>query len=209
MPMTANGCMVIGTGQNGTAILAAHELEDVVKGMPDDPPDADKRVLAATVNGFRVLNLYVVNGQEVGSAKYSYKLDWMRRLRTYLDSSFSASDDVVVVGDFNVALEDRDVHDPDWWRGRILCSDEERAAMRSVMAFGLHDSFRQHHDEAGVYTWWHYTAGAVQKDDGLRIDYVLSSQTASDKCIDVLVHKDERNKQSPSDHAPVTAVYRN
>jgi exodeoxyribonuclease-3 len=176
--------------------------------MPDDPPDADKRVLAATVNGFRVLNLYVVNGQEVGSEKYAYKLDWMRRLRTYLDAGFSTQDDVVVVGDFNVALEDKDVHDPEWWRGRILCSDEERAAMRDVMAFGLEDSFRQHHDDAGVYTWWHYTAGSAVKDDGLRIDYVLSSPSAARKCTDVIVHKEERSKKSPSDHVPVTAVYR-
>lgn len=194
-------------GYNGTAILAAHELEDVQKGMPDDEPDADKRVLAASVNGFRVLDLYVVNGQEVGSDKYYYKLDWLRRLRTYLDREFSAADDVVVVGDFNVALEDRDVHDPEWWRGKILCSDAERAAMRNVMAFGLEDSLRQHHEQAGIYTWWHYTGGAAIKDDGLRIDYVLSSESAAARCTDVIVHKEERQKESPSDHVPVTAVY--
>lgn len=194
-------------GYNGVAILAAHEITDVVKGMPDDPPDAEKRVLAATVNGFRVLNLYVVNGQEVGAEKYAFKLDWMRRLRTYLDTSFAASDDVVVVGDFNVALDDRDVHDPEWWRGKILCSDAERAAMRNVMAFGLEDSFRQHHDDAGIYTWWHYTGGRAVKDDGLRIDYVLSSASATGRCTDVIVHKDERSKKGPSDHVPVTAIY--
>ena len=194
-------------GYNGVAILAAHEIENVTKGMPDDAPDAERRVLAATVNGFRVLDLYVVNGQEVGSDKYAHKLDWLRRLRTYLDSEFAASDDVVVVGDFNVALEDRDVHDPTWWQDRILCSKPERDAMRNVMAFGLEDSFRRHHQQAGVYTWWHYTGGSAVKDDGLRIDYVLSSASAGARCTDVIVHKEERSKKSPSDHVPVTAIY--
>jgi len=194
-------------GYNGVAILAAHEIEHVQKGFPDDEPDAERRVLAATVNGFRVLNLYVVNGQEVGSDKYDYKLDWFRRLRTFLDSSYAASDDIAVVGDFNVALEDRDVHDPVWWQDRILCSQPERDAMRNVMAFGLDDTFRKHHDEAGVYTWWHYTGGSAVKDDGLRIDYVLSSASASARCTDVIIHKEERSKKGPSDHVPVTAIY--
>ena len=194
-------------GYNGVAILAAHTIEDVVMGMPDDPPDAEKRVIAATINGFRVLNLYVVNGQEIDSVKYDFKLDWIRRLRTYLDTSFAAGDDIVVVGDFNITRDDRDIYDPDWWRDRILCSAKERDAMRNVMAFGLDDSFRQHHDEAGIYTWWNYTGGAAAKDDGLRIDYVLSSKSAASRCTDVIVHKEERSKKSPSDHAPVTAIY--
>lgn len=194
-------------GYNGVAILAAHEIEDVKVGMPGDEPDADKRVLAATVNGFRVLNLYVVNGQEVGAEKYTYKLDWLRRLRTYLDTDFSANQDIAVVGDFNITRDDRDVHDPDWWRNKILCSDAERDAMRAVMAFGLEDSFRTHHEEAGLYTWWHYTGGSAQKDDGLRIDYVLSSASAAARCEDVVIHKEERSKKSPSDHVPVTAIY--
>ena len=204
------GYDVIFTGQkgyNGVAILAAHKIEDVVMGMPDDPPDADKRVIAATVNGFRVLNLYVVNGQEVGAEKYTYKLDWLRRLRTYLDTDFKASDDIAVVGDFNITRDDRDIHDPAWWKDRILCSDKERDAMRNIMAFGLEDSFRQHHEGAGLYTWWHYTGGSLEKDEGLRIDYVLSSSSAGKRCTEVIVHKDERHKKSPSDHAPVTAIY--
>ncbi|MEZ6036639.1 MAG: exodeoxyribonuclease III [Planctomycetota bacterium] len=195
-------------GYNGVAILAAHAIDDVQRGFPDDPPDAERRALAATVNGFRVLDLYVVNGQEVGSDKYAYKLDWMRRLRSYLDASFSAQDDVVVVGDFNVALDDRDVHDPAWWRGKILCSQPERDAMRNVMAFGLEDSLRRFRPEAGIYTWWHYSGGALQKDAGLRIDYVLSSPSAAARCTEVIVHDDERLKDGPSDHVPVTAVYR-
>jgi exodeoxyribonuclease III len=195
-------------GYNGVAILAAHTIEDVVTGLPGDEADVERRAIGATVNGVRVLNLYVPNGQEVGSDKYQYKLAWFRRLRTFLDTNYAASDDLVVVGDFNVALEDRDVHDPVWWRERILCSTPERQAMKNVLAFGLGDALRQHHQEAGIYTWWHYTGGAAAKDDGLRIDYVLASKSIAARCTDVVVHKDERQKKSPSDHAPVTLVLR-
>ena len=163
-------------GYNGVAILAAHEITDVAMGMPDDPPDAEKRVIAATINGFRVLNLYVVNGQEVGAEKYDFKLDWLRRLRTYLDTSFAASEDLAVVGDFNITRDDRDVYDPKQWQGRILCSDKERDAMRNVMAFGLEDSFREHHSEAGLYTWWNYTGGSAAKDEGSSVPKPLGAE---------------------------------
>ncbi len=195
-------------GYNGVAILSRHPLEDVVRGLPDDPADAERRVLGANVDGYMILDLYVPNGQEVGADKYAYKLEWLRRLRAFLDSRYSAQEKVVVVGDFNVTLDDRDVHDPDWWRDKILCSKEERLAMRNVMAFGLTDLLRRHHEQPGIYTWWHYTAGAAFKDDGLRIDYVLGSPPATACCSDVIVHKDLRLAKSPSDHVPVTAVFK-
>lgn len=191
---------------NGVAILAAEPLHDVVRGMPDDPPDAERRVIAARVGGISVLNVYVPNGQEVGSDKYAGKLAWMRRLRAFLDANWAADEPLVVVGDFNVTLDDRDVHDPTWWREKILCSTAERQAMRSVMAFGLDDALRRHHGEGGIYTWWHYTAGAAFKDDGLRIDYVLTTAPATKRCTDVIVHKELRTKKSPSDHVPVSAI---
>lgn len=194
-------------GYNGVAILATHALADVQKGLPGDPPDAERRVLGATVAGVRVLDLYVPNGQEVGSDKYEFKLDWFRRLRAFLARDYAPTDPLVVVGDFNVALEDRDVHDPVWWHEKILCSTPERRALRDVLAFGLVDTLRQHHPEPGIYTWWHYTAGAAIKDDGLRIDYVLASTGLGSRCTDVVVHKAERAKASPSDHVPVTAVF--
>jgi exodeoxyribonuclease-3 len=193
-------------GYNGTAILSRHRLDDVVRGLPDDEPDAERRVLAATTGGLRVLNLYVPNGQEVGSDKYRFKLDWFRRLRAFLDAGYAKDEPIVVVGDFNVTQDDRDVHDPDWWRDKILCSKPERQALRNVMAFGLDDAFRVHHEEGGVYTWWHYTAGAAFKDDGLRIDYVLTSAPVTHRCRDVIVHRDLRLAKSPSDHVPVTAI---
>jgi exodeoxyribonuclease-3 len=195
-------------GYNGMAILSSSPQRDLVRGLPDDEPDAEKRVLGATIDGVAVLDLYVPNGQEVGTDKYRGKLDWFRRLRTFLDSRYAANEPLVVVGDFNVALEDRDVHDPEWWRERILCSTPERQAMRNVMAFGLHDALRQHHEGGGIYTWWHYRAGAAFKDDGLRIDYVLCSAAAKQRCTDVIVHKEVRLAKSPSDHVPVTAIFR-
>lgn len=194
-------------GYNGVAILAADALSDVHKGLPDDEPDAERRVLAATVGGVAVLDLYVPNGQEVGTDKYRFKLDWFRRLRMFLDRAYAADQPLVVVGDFNVALEDRDVHDPQWWHERILCSTPERQAMRNVLAFGLDDVLRRHHQQGGIYTWWHYRAGAAFVDDGLRIDYVLTTAALTARCTGVVVHKDERRRQSPSDHVPVTAVF--
>jgi exodeoxyribonuclease-3 len=192
---------------NGVAILSQHPLEDVVRGMPDDPADGERRVLGARVGDWRVLDLYVPNGQEVGAEKYRYKLDWLRRLRTFLDGRFAADERLVVLGDFNITFDDRDVHDPVWWHEKILCSTAERDALRSVMAFGLQDLLRLHCADAGVYTWWHYTAGAARNDDGLRIDHVLGTPAAAARCREVIVHRDLRGKKSPSDHVPVTAVF--
>lgn len=192
---------------NGVAILSQDPLDDVCRGLPDDAPDAERRVIGASVNGIHVLNLYVPNGQEVGSEKYQFKLDWLRRLRAFLDTNYSATDPVIVVGDFNVTIDDRDVHDPTWWHERILCSTKERQALKNVMAFGLTDALRCHHTEPGIYTWWHYTAGAAFKDDGLRIDYVLTSPPATRRCTDVIVHRDLRLQKSPSDHVPVSAIF--
>jgi exodeoxyribonuclease-3 len=209
-PLEDEGYEVIFAGQksyNGVAILAASAIDEVHKGLVDDPDDADQRLIAASVGGFRVLNLYVPNGQAVGADKYRFKLDWFRRLRTWLDARYAATEPVVVVGDMNVALEDRDVHDPAWWHERILCSTPERQALRNLMAFGLTDCLRTFHPEGGIYTWWHYRAGAAFVDDGLRIDYVLASPPAAARCRDVIVHKDVRLQKSPSDHVPVTAVF--
>jgi exodeoxyribonuclease-3 len=209
-PLEDEGYDVACFGQksyNGVAILATSSLANVQKGLPDDEPGAECRVLAADVGAWRVLDLYVPNGQAVGTDKYAFKLDWLRRLRAHLDRAYAANERVVVVGDFNVALEDRDVHDPAWWHEKILCSTPERQALRSVMAFGLADTLRLHRQEGGIYTWWHYRAGAAFKDDGLRIDYVLASPAAAARCTEVIVHKDVRLQKLPSDHVPVTAVF--
>lgn len=194
-------------GYNGVAILSASAQTEPIRGLPGDAPDAERRVLGATVAGYRVLDLYVPNGQDVDTDKYHYKLDWLRRLRALLDGRYRAEEKVVVVGDFNITVDDRDVHDPVWWHERILCTTREREALRNVLAFGLHDALRQHHQEGGIYTWWHYRAGAAFKDDGLRIDHVFCSAAAAARCTDVIVHKDVRLAKTPSDHVPVTAVF--
>ncbi|GAB4148835.1 MAG: exodeoxyribonuclease III [Planctomycetota bacterium] len=196
-------------GYNGVAILARHGIEDVVRGLPGDGDDAERRVLGCIVEDFMILDLYVPNGQDVGTEKYRHKLEWFERLGRFLDERYATDrEKIVVVGDFNVALEDRDVHDPDGWRERILCSTPEREAMRRILGRGLDDALRLHREEGGIYTWWHYRAGAAAKDEGLRLDYVLTSPPASAVCEDVIVHRETRLARSPSDHAPVTASFR-
>ena len=192
---------------NGVAILARHPMEDVFAGLPDDEPDAGRRVLGCIVDGCMVLNLYCPNGQAVGTEAYRQKLAWFSRLRKFLDAKYSTDEKVVLCGDFNVALEDKDVHWPERWREKILCSTPERNALRSVLAFGLDDTLRVHHPEPGIYTWWHYSAPGAFRDEGLRIDYVLTTPPATATCTDVVVHKEERVKRAPSDHVPVTAVF--
>jgi exodeoxyribonuclease-3 len=192
---------------NGLAILSRHPIEAVVQNLPDDPPDAERRALGCIVGDLMLLDLYVPNGQEVGSDKYRYKLDWLRRLRAFLDAKYSTGEKLALLGDFNITTDDRDVHDPDAWRDKILCSVEERTALRSVLAFGLEDLMRKHHQDAGIYTWWDYRQGQSKKDEGLRIDYIFGTPALAATCIDVVVHTDMRARKTPSDHAPVTAVF--
>lgn len=192
---------------NGVAILSRHRVEDVVRGLPGDTPGTECRALGCIVDGYMVLDLYVPNGQAVGADKYHYKLEWLRRLRAHLDERYSANEKVVLLGDFNVALEDIDVHDPAGWHEKILCSTLERNALREVMGFGLSDLLRNFHREGGIYTWWDYRTGAANRNDGLRIDYVFGSAPAAAACRDVVVHAEVRSRKTPSDHVPVSAVF--
>ena len=190
---------------NGVAILARRRIGDVVRGFPDDGPDAQARAIAATVEGRRILNLYVPNGSEIGHEKYHMKLAWLKRLREFLDAEFRADDDLVICGDFNITFDDRDVFDPEGWREEIHCSTPERDALRHVMDFGLHDALRKHHEENGIYTWWDMRTRAFDRNDGLRIDHFLMSQSAFDACSAVTVDLDARGGKGPSDHAPLIA----
>lgn len=192
---------------NGVAILSKSTPEDVVKGMPDDGDDEQSRVIAATIDGVRVLNLYVVNGKEVGDPKYDFKLAWMDRVAQYIKNDFVITDPVVVTGDFNVTFDDRDLYDPEKWRDRILCSAPEREALAKIMAPGLHDAFRRFHEEAGHYTWWDFRTRGFQRGNGLRIDHFLMSDAALSACTDVHVDTEERGREKPSDHAPVVATF--
>ncbi len=193
---------------NGVAIASLAPPMAVSRGLPGDPPDAQRRVIEATVGGIRVVNLYVPNGMDVGTEAYAFKLEWFRRLRAHLSAAYSPSQDLVVLGDMNVAPEDRDVHDPEGLRGQILLSEPERAALRDVMAFGLSDVLRQQTEEAGLYTWWDYRAAMFRRGLGLRIDLVLATAPLAARCVSVEIDKTARAGEKPSDHAPVIAEFR-
>lgn len=188
---------------NGVAILSKAPIEDVVAGIPGHPEHGEARVLAAAVEDVLLLDLYVVNGQEVGSDKYEYKLRWMEDVAAYVEERFPMTEKVVVTGDFNVTFDDRDVYDPDKWRGRILCSQPERDALARIMEPGLTDALRAHTEEAGIYTWWDFRTRGFQRGNGLRIDHFLLSPPAMEACTAVRVDLDARAGEKPSDHAPV------
>jgi exodeoxyribonuclease-3 len=192
---------------NGVAILSLSPAEDVRRGLPDDDASAQKRLIAATVNGVRIVNVYIPNGQEVGSEKYQFKLEWIARLRRFFDDHCDMKKPILLCGDFNVAPEDRDVHDPVLWTGKILCSDDERAALRQVSEWGLIDLFRQHHEESGLFSWWDYRAGAFPRNHGLRIDHLWATAPLARVCVDAWIDKMPRALEKPSDHVPVVAEF--
>ena len=188
---------------NGVAIVSRDSAKDLQVGIPGFN-DEQRRVIAATVNGIRIVNLYVVNGQAVGTDKYQYKLRWLDAVHDWLADEIKKYPDLVVLGDFNIAPDDRDVHDPKVWNDdSILSSTKERAAYKKLLALGLHDSFRLHNDEAGQFTWWDYRAGGFQRNHGLRIDLILISDALKLKCIASSIDREPRTWDRPSDHAPV------
>jgi exodeoxyribonuclease-3 len=192
---------------NGVAILARTAAADLVKGLPEDGPDAPSRLVAGSFEGVRIINVYAPNGGEVNSDKYAYKLDWYRRFRTFLDS-LSPKDEVLLCGDFNVAPEDRDVWDPEKWRGQILFSEPEKSALINLIDWGLTDALRIYHQEAGLYTWWDYRGGAFHRGWGVRIDHIFLSPPLAERCSAVEIDREERKGPKPSDHAPVIASFR-
>ncbi len=189
---------------HGVALLAKGPLEDVVAGISGFA-DEQKRVLAATVAGVRVVCVYCPNGQAVGSEKYDYKLRWYAALKEYLAAELARHSHLAVAGDFNVAPEDRDVHDPKAWEGQVQVSDPERAAWRALLALGLADSFRLFEQPEKVYSWWDYRMMGFRRNAGLRIDHLLLSAPLAARCIASTVDKGPRKLERPSDHAPVIA----
>ncbi len=195
---------------NGVAIAARLGLaiEDVKKNLDDDPPDAQRRFIAATIEGVRIVDVYVPNGQAVGTPAFAYKLEWLGRLRRDLAAAHTPEQPILVCGDFNVAPEAIDVHDPKKWAGSVLCTDEERAALRALCSFGLRDVFRDlHPGEAGHYSWWDYRMGAFRKNRGLRIDLALVTPPLAARCKSVTIDKRPRELERPSDHAPVVIEF--
>ena len=189
---------------NGVAILArGHAIADVQAGIPGFV-DEQKRVLAATIDGVRIIDVYVVNGQSVGSEKYDYKLRWLAALHDWLKEEIARHPKLVVLGDFNIAPDARDVHDPAIWNDdSILTSTAERAALQRLYALGLHDSYRLLHDEAGVFSWWDYRQAGFRRDLGLRIDLVLASDALRGACVAATIDREPRTWDRPSDHTPV------
>ncbi len=192
---------------NGVAILARGRIEDVQRGFGDERWDTEARVIGATVGDLMVVSAYVVNGQEVGHERYRYKLEWMAALKAHLAARYPQGEKVVVAGDFNCTLDDRDVHDPQAWREKILCSTPEREALSGVLSIGLEDTLRRFHPEGRVYTWWDYRTRAFERGNkGLRIDYLLMSPPALERCTAIEVDLAARRGPKPSDHAPVVAT---
>jgi exodeoxyribonuclease III len=188
---------------NGVAVLSRVEPREVERGFGDGGDDLQSRLVSARVGGLRVVSVYVPNGGEVGTDKWAYKLEWLRRLRAFLDRRVEKSDLVAVCGDMNVAPEARDVYDPPAWEQSVLFHPEARAALENVRAWGLVDAFRLHHQAPGFYTWWDYRMLAFPKNRGLRIDHVLLSEPLATKCTQALIARNERKGKQPSDHAPV------
>jgi exodeoxyribonuclease-3 len=208
-PLRALGYHVRASGQktyNGVALLSREPLEDVVTGLPgfDDP---QRRLIAATSGGVRYVNVYVPNGQAVGSDKYDYKLRWLAALRRLLAAELARHEHLVVMGDFNIAPEDRDVHDPDLWRGQVLCSEPERDALRELLALGLADTFRLFDQPERVFSWWDYRQGGFRRNHGLRIDLLLASPAQAARCTAAAIDLEPRRAERPSDHAPAIAAF--
>lgn len=189
---------------NGVALLSRHPLQDVARDLPGFE-DEQKRVIAATVNGVRIVNVYVVNGQAVGSDKYAYKLRWLAALHDYLRAEREQHPSLAVTGDFNIAPAAEDTHDPAIWEGKILCSEPEREGFRRLLDLGLKDSFRLFEQAPESFTWWDYRQAAFRRNMGLRIDHVLLSDALAGHCQSCVVDKVPRRLERPSDHAPVMA----
>lgn len=191
---------------NGVALLSRLPQGDVVTDL-DGLDDHQRRVLGATVAGVRVINLYVPNGQAVGTDKYAYKLAWLDSLRLHLAAELARHPRMVVMGDFNIAPDDRDVHDPAEWAGKVLCSEPERAALGRVLELGFVDTFRRFEQPEGIYSWWDYRAAGFRRNRGLRIDLVLASEALAGSCTRSWVDIEPRRNERPSDHAPAVAVF--
>jgi exodeoxyribonuclease-3 len=206
--ITAAGYQVVFTGQktyNGVAILSKHSMADVVKNIPSFE-DEQQRVIAATVNGVRVICVYIPNGQAVDSDKFLYKLKWLEGLRDWLSRECASYPKLALLGDYNIAPEDRDVHDPAAWQGHVHVSEPERSAFRRLLDLGLKDAFRLFEQPEKLYSWWDYRQMAFRRNMGLRIDHILLTEPLAAKCTACIIDKAPRKLEQPSDHTPVVAT---
>lgn len=192
---------------NGVAILARGKLSEVVRGMNDGVEDPQSRFIGASVDGVRVYCAYAPNGQAVGSPAYEYKLQWYERLRRFLDTHHRPTDPIVLCGDWNVAPEPIDVHDPVAWEGQTLFSEPERGALKTLCAFGLVDTWRKHNPDEQKFSWWDYRMLSFPKNKGLRIDHVFATAPLAEKSRNSEIDREARKGKQPSDHAPVWTTF--
>jgi len=187
---------------NGAALVSKLPALDVVRNIPGHD-DAQARVIAGTVNDVRIVGVYVPNGQSVESEKFPYKLTWLTALRDWIAKEQALHPQLALLGDYNIAPEDRDVHDPVAWAGQVLCTPEERAHFKALLAAGLHDAFRLFEAGPKHYTWWDYRMLGFQKNKGLRIDHILVSEVLKARVTGCVIDRPTRKNERPSDHAPV------
>lgn len=200
-----------GQGQwNGVAIVSKVGLEDVLANFaPGVEPDTEARIITATCAGVRISSVYVPNGRELDHDHYRYKLSWLKRLREHLDRDTKPSADAVVMGDFNIAPEDRDVWDPKQFEGATHVSGPERDALAEVCSFGMEDTFRRLNQDDKVFSWWDYRGGSFHKGHGMRIDLILATKSVADRATSTSIDRNARKGEKPSDHAPVLLEFPN
>lgn len=191
---------------NGVAVLSKQDPADIVTDIPD-LDDPQRRVMGVTIGDVRVLDLYVPNGSEVGSEKYAYKLDWLNKLTSFLKQQLEQYPKTIVLGDFNIAPADIDVHKPERWEGKVLCSEPERNALQAIMDLGFKDCFREMEPDEQAFSWWDYRLNAFKRNWGLRIDLILASKKMFLSCESSSIDTTPRELDRPSDHAPVVAVF--
>jgi exodeoxyribonuclease-3 len=203
------GYHIVSFGQktyNGVALISRQKPEDISTGLPNFQ-DEQRRVIAASYGDIRVVNLYVPNGEGLESGKFVYKLGWLDALSDYLAEELERHPNLVVMGDFNIAPDDRDVYDPEVWQNRVLVSDQERSRLQGLLDAGLTDSFRLFDQPEGTFSWWDYRAAGFRRKRGLRIDLLLASAALAERCSASTVDPEPRKLERPSDHAPVFALF--
>lgn len=195
-------------GYNGVALLSFDDPANVRRGLPDDPPDAQRRFLMATLYGVDVISVYVPNGEAVGSPKFAYKLEFLERLTTFLTTALTPERPLLVCGDYNIAPADIDLYDPESNRETVMFHSQEHAFLERWRRWGLRDVVReQHPTETGLYSWWDYRSGGFARNRGWRIDHIWATRPLADVCVKTVIDATERGKERPSDHAPVAATF--
>lgn len=206
----AAGYHVVFSGQktyNGVAILSRHPIDDVVKNNPLFPDD-HQRIIAATIAGMRIVCVYIPNGQSLDSEKFTYKMQWLKALHDWLKTECEKHPQLALLGDYNIAPEDRDVCDPAAWEGQTHVSEPERNAFRDLLSLNMKDAFRMFEQPEKLYSWWDYRQMAFRRNMGLRIDHILLTQALAERCTSCVIDKVPRKWEQPSDHAPVIATLR-